>query len=57
MVLQNIAMMDEQKPMDILIPKTKKHFSSMGHKIDTGKLRDMLREVINIFHRHYFAIA
>lgn len=50
-------MMDEQKPMDILIPKTKKHFSSMSHKIDTGKLRDMLREVINIFQRHYFAIA
>lgn len=49
--------MDEQKPMEILIPKTKKHFGSMSHKIDTSKLRDMLREVINIFKRHYFTIA
>lgn len=39
--------MDEQKPMDYEIPKTKKHFGAMVHKVNTEKLRDMLREVMN----------
>lgn len=39
--------MAEQKPMEVLIPKTKKHFGAMTHKINTDKLRDMLREVMS----------
>lgn len=39
--------MEKQKPMEI--PKTKKHFASMVHKIDAEKLRDMLREVNALF--------
>lgn len=30
--------------------KTKKHFSTMGHKVDTEKLRALLREVFQIDH-------
>lgn len=37
--------MEEQRPMDLVIPKIKKYSDAMGHKINTDKLRDMLREV------------
>lgn len=38
--------MEEQRPMEIVIPKIKKYSGAMAHKINTDKLRDMLREVI-----------
>lgn len=38
--------MDGQKPVLANIPITKKHYNEMTHKINTDKLRDMLREVI-----------
>lgn len=34
-----------EKPVVANIPKTKAHFATMGHKINTEKLREMLREV------------
>lgn len=34
-----------EKPVLANISKTKAHFATMGHKINTEKLRDMLREV------------
>ncbi|XP_031617405.1 RIP-like protein [Contarinia nasturtii] len=40
--------MEEQKLMELEIPKTKKHFGSLVHKTTTDKLRDMLREKCRI---------
>lgn len=38
--------MDGEKPIVVAnIPVTKKHYDGMAHKINTDKLRDMLREV------------
>lgn len=37
--------MEGEKPALAKIPITKKHYSAMAHKINTDKLRDMLREV------------
>lgn len=38
--------MDADKPIVVSnIPVTKKHYNEMAHKINTDKLRDMLREV------------
>lgn len=40
------AKMDDVKPIVVAnIPVTKKHYEGMAHKINTDKLRDMLREV------------
>ena len=39
-------MEEQQKPMEVEIPKTKKHFGAMVHRINADKLRDMLREVM-----------
>lgn len=41
--------MEGEKPMLANIPITKKHYNASVHKIDTDKLRDMLREVIEQF--------
>ncbi|XP_055295363.1 RIP-like protein [Sitodiplosis mosellana] len=40
--------MEEQKTMELDIPKTKKHFDAMVHRINADKLRDMLREKCRI---------
>lgn len=40
--------MEQEKPMELEIPKTKtkERFGAMVHKVNTDKLRVMLREVI-----------
>lgn len=42
---KNWAKMEQQQPMEGITSKTKEHFGSMVHKVNTEKLRDMLREV------------